>query len=247
MNIALRGRVNRWAMNEHPRSTVARAEDRFAVGDSRLAWEGDTLAIQLNERTAPFPGWIRGSLRVRPEAFNRRAFALDLAGRHRWWPIAPFATVEATFEEPRLRFSGRAYLDSNWGKEPLEHGFAGWNWSRSDLKDRTVVHYITDELDGGRRARAFDFDRSGDAIDRDPLSPMVLPKTGWRVAREAVADPGTQPEVIEGLEDTPFYSRQRIRHRVDGEWVEAIHESLDLKRFDRRWVQTLLPFKTKRF
>lgn len=246
LNVALRGSVDRWAMNEHHRSSVERHPERFALGRSRLAWTGDVLDITLDEPTAPFPGRIRGTLRVVPEAFNRRAFALDLSGRHRWWPIAPLASVEVILDNPQLHFSGRAYLDSNWGKEPLERAFAGWNWSRSDLKDRTVVHYITDEVDGSRRALALDFDRSGDGKDRQSLVPVVLKTSGWRVAREAVSDSGTRPEVIECLEDTPFYSRQRLRHWVDGEHVEAIHESLDLRRFDRRWVQTLLPFKTKR-
>lgn len=109
-----------------------------------------------------------------------------------------------------------------------------------------MVHYITEGLDGARQPLALDFDATGDAKEREPLPSAGLPATRWRVAREAVSDPHTCPKVTESLEDTPFYSRQRLRHWVDGEHVDAIHESLDLNRFRKRWVRFLLPFKTRR-
>lgn len=45
------------------------------------------------------------------------------------------------------------------------------------------------------------------------------------------------------LEDTPFYTRSMI-HTDDHQAV--MHESLSLARFRQRWVQFLLPFKTRR-
>ena len=44
------------------------------------------------------------------------------------------------------------------------------------------------------------------------------------------------------LEDTPFYTRSEIQ--VGG--GQFMHESLDLHRFCRPWVQFLLPFRMPR-
>ena len=45
------------------------------------------------------------------------------------------------------------------------------------------------------------------------------------------------------LEDGPFYSRSVIEARWMGQPVTAVHEYLSMKRFERRWVRTLLPFR----
>jgi carotenoid 1,2-hydratase len=68
--------------------------------------------------------------------------ALDDGGRHRWGPIAPCARVEVELEQPGLRWSGHAYLDSNEGDEPIDRPFAEWDWSRATLRDgSTAVIY----------------------------------------------------------------------------------------------------------
>jgi len=36
---------------------------------------------------------------------------------------SPSAAVEVTLENPDLRWNGEAYVDSNYGDEPLEDGF----------------------------------------------------------------------------------------------------------------------------
>jgi carotenoid 1,2-hydratase len=48
------------------------------------------------------------------------------------------------------------------------------------------------------------------------------------------------------LEDTPFYARSNVAGRLLGENILAFHESLDLDRFDSRWVEVLLPFRMPR-
>ena len=53
---------------------------RFSIGPSALAWDGTTLTLRIDERTAPVPSRIRGTVRVRPEALTARSFALDGAG-----------------------------------------------------------------------------------------------------------------------------------------------------------------------
>ena len=63
----------------------------------------------------------------------------------------------------------------------------------------------------------------------------------WRVARPARLPPSRHLDVTT-LEDTPFYTRSQVR--VDDR--EFMHESLDLVRFCRPWVQQLLPFRMPR-
>ena len=124
LNVALYGRDRkRWAMTERGRGHVGRASSSLAIGPSLLTWDGDALTIRIDEVTAPAPSRIRGVVRVYPKALTSRAFALDPADRHRWWPIAPSAHVEVTLEQPALRWSGDGYLDSNTGEAPLEAAF----------------------------------------------------------------------------------------------------------------------------
>lgn len=247
LNVMLRGRDGQaWVMSEHPAQRVERGSEQLVIGSSEVSWQGDGFVCRIDERTTPWPGALRGTIRVYPEAFNRRAFALDEFDRHRWWPIAPVARVEVELDEPAQRWSGHGYLDSNWGDEPLENAFAGWSWSRSTLDDQVAVHYVTDALDGTRRALALDFDRGGDGRNRQVGDIYPLPKTGWGISREVMADPDSTPRVVEELLDTPFYSRERVEHSVDGHRAIAMHEQLDLRRFSRHWVQGLLPFRTKR-
>jgi carotenoid 1,2-hydratase len=48
------------------------------------------------------------------------------------------------------------------------------------------------------------------------------------------------------LEDTPFYARTLSTARVGGQRVHLVHETVDLQRFERPWVQFLIPFRMRR-
>jgi carotenoid 1,2-hydratase len=48
------------------------------------------------------------------------------------------------------------------------------------------------------------------------------------------------------LEDTPFYARSLLDCRILGHRVEAVHETLDARRFALWWVQNLLPWRMPR-
>jgi len=61
------------------------------------------------------------------------------------------------------------------------------------------------------------------------------------VARPARID-SQAPCNIQTLEDTPFYTRSRI----ETDTSLFMHESLDLQRFCKPWVQRLLPFRMPR-
>jgi carotenoid 1,2-hydratase len=51
-------------------------------------------------------------------------------------------------------------------------------------------------------------------------------------------------KVEQTLEDTPFYARSVLRSGAASGPV--MHESLDLDRFKKAWVRTLLPFRMPR-
>jgi len=234
-------------MTERGRGQLQRSARELVIGPSRVEWHGDTLTVQIDELGAPLPQRVRGTVRLHPKAITEHKIQLDPAGRHRWWPIAPEARVEVDLEQPRLRWSGSGYLDTNGGDEPLEAGFREWDWSRTKLRQGSAVLYDMTYLDGSRRSLALRFDGKGGAEAFEPPPPAALPQTfWWRIARATQSEPGGDPRVLETLEDTPFYARSTVSARLLGEPVTAFHESLSLTRFDTRWVQALLPFRMPR-
>ena len=72
-----------------------------------------------------------------------------------------------------------------------------------------------------------------------------LPPTKWRIPRETRSDGGLA-RVKRVFEDTPFYARALVEHRIAGEDVESIHESLSLDRFANPLVRLMLPFRMPR-
>lgn len=234
-------------MTERGCQQLHRSADTLAIGPSRVRWDGKALSIEIDERGAPIPKRIRGRVHIHPRALTTQLTELDPAGRHRWWPIAPDSRVEVELSEPGLRWSGNGYLDCNAGDEPLEHGFREWDWSRTKLSNGSAVLYDMTFLDGQRRALALRFDGSGAAEPFEPPPRTPLKTTfWWRIPRATQADSGQAAEVLETLEDTPFYARSTVRTSLLGEPVTAVHESLSLTRFDKGWVQMLLPFRMPR-
>lgn len=252
INVALyraRGR-DVWAFTEH--REFERDELHFRLGASELRWavddRGPHLEITIAEQTAIAGRSIRGRVILRPSASFSPRIELDAAGRHRWYPIAPHARIEAEFERPNLRFSGSGYHDVNEGDEGLEHAFTRWNWSRAELgADRSAILYDIE----GAKPRAFEFSvadtRTMATVDPREFGPSVaLAQTGWRIDRSIRSDAGTTPRLIRTLEDTPFYSRNLIAVTLRGHATTAVHESVDLLRFSRGWVRFLLPFRIRR-
>jgi carotenoid 1,2-hydratase len=149
INVSLTGpRGSAWAMTERSAAHVHRARDHFTVGPSGVRWDGNTMVIDIAEISAPLPYKVRGTVRVTPEMIGSTAFALDPDGRHRWHPVAPRAHVEVEMSHPGVRWSGPGYFDSNFGDEPLEHGFNDWHWSRAHLRNDVAVLYEGRRRDG---------------------------------------------------------------------------------------------------
>jgi carotenoid 1,2-hydratase len=234
-------------MTERGRRHVQRERHRFAVGPSRLHWTGDALEITLDERGMPLPRAVRGVVRVQPRALAGYHAALDEHGRHRWGPIAPCSRVEVALQSPALRWRGHAYLDSNEGDEPIERGFARWDWLRTASADgSTAVIYDVQPPAGPPRlvAQRFAPDGSCRALDV-AAAPQRLPAAPlWRIGRQVRADGAAR--VLSTLEDTPFYARSLLEMALGGERLGAVHETLDLHRLRSPIVQAMLPFRMPR-
>ena len=89
---------------------------------------------------------------------------------------SPSAAVEVTLENPDLRWNGEAYVDSNYGDEPLEDGFTNWRWSRAHLRRDTAVLYEGKRRDGTRFAQALRFGADASDVPVDLLSEVTPSK-----------------------------------------------------------------------
>jgi carotenoid 1,2-hydratase len=232
-------------MTERRASSVECSDKVFAIGPSRLVWDGTALNVEINEPTVPLPGRIRGRVRLHPSAFTNAAIELDDKARHCWSPMAPFSRVEVELERPGLNWSGPAYLDHNRGLEPLEAGFKRWDWSRASLSDGTAVLYDVTMRSGERRSLGLLFDHSGQMHEMTPPQSLKLPRTRWLVPRATQADDG-EARVLKTLEDTPFYARSLLSTHLWGAPVTAMHESLCLDRFRSPIVRLMLPYRMPR-
>ncbi|RZU02848.1 carotenoid 1,2-hydratase [Rivibacter subsaxonicus] len=250
LNVALYrldGGRGRWAMTERGRGAVQREAGSLQIGPSALHWDGDTLCIRIDEVAVPWPARVRGEIRVTPELLAERRFALDPLARHHWQPIAPRARVELRLGEPALRWQGRGYLDANFGTEPLEAGFARWQWSRADLgQGHGGVIYELEPRGSPPMKLALRFARDGGVQPFDPPPAAALRRTGWRIDRRIGSEAPCSPALRRTLEDTPFYARSLVRAQWLGEPVDVVHESLSLDRFRAPLVQAMLPLRMPR-
>ena len=237
-----------WALTERDRGSVERTGSRLRIAESVAKVDDDGgLTFHLCERTSPFAKYLRGTVRVEPGTVGSNEFALDDAGRHRWTPLRLNARATVQLEHPfRTAWTGRAYVDTNDGDEPLERGFRSWDWSRTSGDDLTHVVYDVTRADGSASSVRRTFRRDGTHVPLSGVEAFEVGKTRWGVGRRVPSDVGTKPRVCRSLEDTPFYARTLSTARFGGQPVHLVHETVDLQRFDRRWVQFLIPFRMRR-
>ena len=247
LNVALYGKNSgRWTMTERGQKRLRRSASVLSIGPSHMRWTGNALEIQIDERGAPLPRRVRGKIRLFPSHLNDRSFALDPAGRHQWTPYAPCSRVEVELSQPALRWSGNGYFDANFGAAPLETDFQKWTWSRASAPLGTTVLYDVTARDLTPYSLALRFSDFGRVESIEPPPAVQLPNSKWGVRRQTRADLGCEPRILKTLEDAPFYSRTLLDTSVLGIQAAAVHESLDLDRFNSRWVQCLLPFRMPR-
>ena len=248
LNVGLYGKgVKRWTMTERTEEALVQTPERLVIGPSSLEWDGDTLVVHINEWANPIFRKVEGTLRLTPTALTTKAYQIDGKGKHFWQPIAPFARVEAKFTKPELNWQGNGYIDSNFGREPLEVGFKNWDWSRAHLKDGTGIFYDAFTRDGNNHQLALKINKQGDVQEITPPPRQILSKGPiWRVPRTTLLAEHDKAQTVSMLEDTPFYTRSQIKTKFDDEDVVAVHESLDCDRFASKWVRCLLPFRMPR-
>jgi carotenoid 1,2-hydratase len=233
-------------MTERGRDQVTRTADQLRIGPSGVRWDRDALTIDIAEVGAPIPWPVRGQVRIYPDMLGQDGFALDPAGRHRWHPIAPRARIEVDMDRPGLRWKGSAYLDSNFGDEPLADGFRDWNWSRAHLSRDVAVLYEGRRRDDTPFGLALKFDREGRWHEVEAPPRSALPRTLFLMPRTTHADRGHDARVLHTWEDAPFYARSAVATRLFGEDVHAVHESLALNRFRSPFVRGALPYRMPR-
>jgi carotenoid 1,2-hydratase len=249
INVALYGPGGkRWAMTERSQQQLSRSASQLTIGPSSVAWDGNKLRLSLDEWSQPWPARLRGSVTLHPLALAAsEPLELDSRSEHRWWPIAPCCRVEVDLHSPHLQWQGNGYLDSNRGCGPLDKTFASWQWSRADLPGGgSAVIYDAHEVDATTRQLALRFGTQGSVENFEAPPEHGLSSSLWRIARSQRCEVGQQPRLVRSLEDTPFYSRSLIDTRWLGQPVRAMHESLDLRRFKKGWVQAMLPFRMPR-
>ncbi len=247
MNVVLYGpRGKRWAFTERGRAALRRGATSLSIGPSSLSWEDGVLTARIDEITAPIPTRLRGTIRLFPGATTQHDFFLDANGNHRWRPVAPVSRVEVDLDRPRLSWAGGAYHDCNHGDEPMERAFREWDWCRAPVGDDTAILYNVSARDRSSLRLALRVDPAGTVSHFDVPPAVALPQTKWRVSRSTGADPDYPVSVTQTLEDAPFYARSVLATKLLGRETTAFHESLDLDRFDARWVQALIPFRNPR-
>jgi len=243
LNVILYGpSKSRWCMTERGVGALQQSTHRLDIGPSALRSSDSGLEIDIQERATPFGQRVAGRVSLVFDAASDQCFELDGAGEHWWWPIAPIAQIDVAMERPGLQWGGAAYVDSNYGSRPVETGFASWNWCRGHGPEGDCqIHYDAQLSGGGEKRLSLSADRSGELARIPSPDLQQLPRGPvWRVSRPARIP--AQAVSVKTLEDTPFYTRSEIQ--VEG--GHFMHESLDLHRFCRPWVQFLLPFRMPR-
>ena len=248
LNVALYGRRKRWAMTERTRPDVERSASTLVIGPSAISWDGSSLIIAIDEIAFPFPGRIRGKVRVIPSGITSEAIALDQDTKHWWQPIAPCGRIEiaasiAQRSDGRGTATSIATSDaSRWRKRSK----AGIGRVRTILAARGL--YDLERRDGTALSLARHFGRDGSSGAPIMTAPFSrLPITKWLVPRATRADPDATPKVIKTLEDTPFYARSLIETTLDSCKISAMHESLSLDRLANPLVRLMLPFRMPRW
>ncbi len=230
-------------MTERSRAQLTQTRDMLRVGPSAMHWDGNAMTIDINEIAVPIPRRVKGVVRLFPDQLSTTAFGLHEDGQHLWHPIAPRARVEVDMASPGISWRGSGYLDSNFGREPLEAGFREWQWSRAHLREDVAVIYEGERRDGSDFAMALRYDRQGVWRDAELPPSAHLPTTSFGMPRRTR---GSNAHVTKTWENAPFYSRSALSSEIYGEPVRAVHESLSMDRFIAPLTQIMLPFRMPR-
>lgn len=248
LNVALYGpRAHKWAMTERGEAGLRRSQEALAIGPSIVGWDSSKLRIGIREWAVPLPARIEGDVEIRPESQPTGIHRLDVAGRHLWCPISPLARASVRLRRPNLSWEGMAYVDSNIGAEPLADAFCDWSWSRSIESARTRIFYDLVRRDGTTHALALSYERGNNPRPIESPAQTRMGLSRWRLPLEVRSEKGDAVRKVKSWEDGPFYARSLIEHQIDGKRELSVHERLSLERFERPWIQAMLPFRMPRW
>ena len=256
-----------WAMNEYPPGALTLSDRHIAVAESRIEYADDGSAeIFINEETTQFFGdpdeRVTATLRI---AAPQKPEAPLLLGENRaqqahfWQPliVGGEAEVELVCGARKLRFSGRAYCDRNFGSGRLEATFSRWSWAHglsTEPEARALLLYRAARRDGGITSLAVAYDdiSAPRRVIRDAATTSLAPSLRERgflwlpvPTRVTVGDAICDRQRIGRLEDGPFYARYLAQLSDPAGSYLGVGEYLDLDRFSLRPVQDLLTFKSR--
>lgn len=247
INVVTYGPGGRFTMTDRGRAALRQSRDALQVGPSRMAWQGGTLVIDINEMSSlPLVSRVQGQIRLTPSAVTEVEAMLTPDASHIWRPFAPSARIEVDLSQGQS-WTGHGYFDANFGTAALEADFRRWTWGRFPRRaGGTTCFYDGIRADGSTLALGLNVAADGETrqIDPPPLTP--LGRTGWGIARETRCDGGVKPRQTMALLDAPFYSRSLVQTRIDGETVQGVHEALDLERFRSPVVKAMLAVRVPR-
>jgi carotenoid 1,2-hydratase len=247
LNVALYSPgASRWAFTHYGRHKVRCTPHELDLASNHMHWSSHELSCELDERCAPWPHRVQGSVRLDTRLQSGLRLALSADGRHTWQALVPRGRVSVAFEHPKLQWEGIGYFDSNCGIEPLHRGFRTWTWLRAHHRDSTFVVYDAQPVRGPPIVHALRFGHEEVHRLSQPLQHIDQRKSIWRMRRDIAADVGGAATVLRTLESAPFYERSLVRTSLAGMPVTAMHESLSLERFQSAWVRALLPFRIRR-
>lgn len=244
INVASYGAgVNAWAMTERNAAQLQTTANTMRVGRSQIVAHDDNIDIAIDERTMPWMRRLQGQVQLYSTTASDQVFFLDAAKRHQWQPIAPVSRIEVDLQHPKVRWTGDAYIDTNFGERPLEDDFKHWHWSSVRSANGSRIFYDITETSGRHHGIALSADTDNRVSAISAPQSAALQKSRWGIHRES--QHGANTRVIRSLEDAPFYSRSLLAVN-DGQGETAMHESLSMDRFRQTWVRTLLPFRMPR-
>ncbi len=247
INVATYGRGGRFTMTDRGRTALRQSEDTFTVGPSSLAWDGQTLTINVNEISGPpLISRVRGQIRVTPSAITDVELPLTPDGAHIWRPFAPVSDVEVDLDASGWKWSGHGYFDANFGTRALEEDFSFWTWGRFPAQKGATCFYDAVRLDGSELASAFHFTPDGQASEITLPPKQAVRRSLWAVKRETRGDEDCNPHQVMNMLDAPFYSRSMVRTVLDGEESIGVHEALDLRRFRSPLLKPMLAVRVPR-
>jgi carotenoid 1,2-hydratase len=186
---------------------------------------------------------ITGTLQV-----TGRSVATEAAAPEHGWSLLTAGTTgnaELQFGDTTLRIDGRAYVDRNAGRRPMDQlGMAAWTWARVAFPTGDLVIWDVDPT-GGHDGQAIALWVGADGQRRE--STPSYRRSGWQLAggvgaprqlELAVDDQTFTLDFGVPFESAPFYARFPVTATSsDGATGRGVGERCRPDRIDAAWMR----------